>query len=176
MTSSNRSIFSVTAPFVRGIHRWPVDSLMICAGTNGWANNQDPSDLRRHHDHYDVTVMFFFYVVSKLFRNAVCLIWSKVSISRGMECFQSLVCQSRVYGILIRICLLAPVFMRPPLITWYTRCFWLANMFGFNTLRLRQNGRHFVADFFKRIFLNENVWIFINVITKFNPKSPIDNI
>ena len=26
MTSSNENIFRVTGPFVKGIHRWPVDS------------------------------------------------------------------------------------------------------------------------------------------------------
>ena len=30
---------------------------LICAGTNGWANNRDAGDLRRHHVHYDVTIM-----------------------------------------------------------------------------------------------------------------------
>ena len=56
-------------PFVRGIHRSPVDSLhkghwrgafifaLICPWTNGWANYRDAGDLRRHHDHYDVTIM-----------------------------------------------------------------------------------------------------------------------
>ena len=56
-------------PFVRGIHRSPVDfphkgqwrgALMfslICACTNGWANNRDAGYLRRHRAHYDVTVM-----------------------------------------------------------------------------------------------------------------------
>ena len=55
--------------FVRGIHRWPVDSphrgqwrgaLMfsfICICTNGWANNRGVGDLRRHCAYYDVTVM-----------------------------------------------------------------------------------------------------------------------
>ena len=32
-----------------------------------------------------------------------------------------------------------------------------------NTLRPRQNGRHFPDDIFKWIFLNENVWISINI-------------
>ena len=56
-------------PFVRGIHRWPVDSphkcqwrgalmfSLICAWTNGWANNRDTGDLRRHRAHYDGSVM-----------------------------------------------------------------------------------------------------------------------
>ena len=37
----------------------------------------------------------------------------------------------------------------------------------FNTLRLRQNGRHFADDTFKCIFMNENVWITINISLKF---------
>ena len=45
-----------------------------------------------------------------------------------------------------------------------------------NTLRLRQNGRHFPDDIFKWIFLNENVLISIKISLKFVPKSPINNI
>ena len=30
---------------------------LICAWTNGWVNNRDAGDLRRHCDHYDVTLM-----------------------------------------------------------------------------------------------------------------------
>ena len=56
-------------PFVRGIHRLPVNSphkgqwrgalvfSLICAWINAWVNNRDPCDLRRHHAHYDVIVM-----------------------------------------------------------------------------------------------------------------------
>ena len=55
--------------FVRGIHRSPVNSphkgqwrwaLMFslkCALINGWVNNREAGDLRRHRAHYDVTVM-----------------------------------------------------------------------------------------------------------------------
>ena len=46
----------------------------------------------------------------------------------------------------------------------------------FNTLRPRQNGRHFADDIFKCIFLNENVWIPIKISMKFVPKGPINNI
>ena len=46
----------------------------------------------------------------------------------------------------------------------------------FNTLRPRQNGRHFVDDTFKRIFLKENVEISIKISMKFVPKGPINNI
>ena len=44
-----------------------------------------------------------------------------------------------------------------------------------NTLRLRQNGRHFPDNIFKWIFVNENVWILIKVSLKFVPKGSIDN-
>ena len=57
-------------PLVRGIHRSPVDSphkgqwlvfSLICASTNGWANNRAASDLRGHRAHYDVSVMNNFW-------------------------------------------------------------------------------------------------------------------
>ena len=56
-------------PFMWGIHWSLVNSphkgqwrgalvfSLICAWTNGWANNRDAGDLTRHHVHYDVTVM-----------------------------------------------------------------------------------------------------------------------
>ena len=55
-------------PFVRGIHRSPVNSptkasdvelmfSLICTCINGWINNGDAGDLRRHHAHYQATVM-----------------------------------------------------------------------------------------------------------------------
>ena len=55
--------------FVRGIHRSPVNSphkgqwrgalmlSLICAWINGWVNNGEAGDLKRHRVHYDVTVM-----------------------------------------------------------------------------------------------------------------------
>ena len=46
---------------------------------------------------------------------------------------------------------------------------------GVNTLRLRQNGRHFPDDIFKCIFVNENVWILNTSWLKFVPTGPIDN-
>ena len=68
---------SASLAFVRGIHRWlrgihrsPVNSphtdqwrgalmfSLITAWTNGWVNNQDAGDSRRHRAHYDVTVMW----------------------------------------------------------------------------------------------------------------------
>ena len=46
----------------------------------------------------------------------------------------------------------------------------------FNTLKPRQNGRHFADDILKCIFLNENVWISLKILLKFVPKGPIKNI
>ena len=48
--------------------------------------------------------------------------------------------------------------------------------YGINTLRPRQNGRLFPDDIFKWIFLNENVWISINISLKFVPRGSINNI
>ena len=45
-----------------------------------------------------------------------------------------------------------------------------------NTLRPRQNGRRFADDTFKRIFLNENVWISHKISPKFVPEVQINNI
>ena len=55
--------------FARGIHRSPVNSphkrqwrgalmlSLICARINGWVNNHEAGDLRRHRTQYDVSVM-----------------------------------------------------------------------------------------------------------------------
>ena len=57
-------------PFVRGIHRSPVNSphkgqwrgalmfSLICVWINGLVNNREAADLRRYRAHYDVTVMY----------------------------------------------------------------------------------------------------------------------
>ena len=56
-------------PFVRGIHRSPVNSphkdqwrgalmfSLICVWISGWVNNREAGDLRRYRAHHDVTVM-----------------------------------------------------------------------------------------------------------------------
>ena len=58
-------------PFVRGIHRSPVNSQhkgqwrgtfmfsLICVWINGWENNREAGDLRRYRAHCDVIVMWF---------------------------------------------------------------------------------------------------------------------
>ena len=50
------------------------------------------------------------------------------------------------------------------------------NLTCLNTLRPRQNGRRFADDTFKRIFVNENVWIPIKISLKFVPECPNNNI
>ena len=45
-----------------------------------------------------------------------------------------------------------------------------------NTLRSRQNGRHFPNDIFKCIFFSENVWISFKISLRFVPNGPINNI
>ena len=47
---------------------------------------------------------------------------------------------------------------------------------GLNTLRPRQNGRHFSDNNLKSIFLHENVWISIKMSLKFVPRGPVNNI
>ena len=61
--------FTRNWPFVWGIHWWPVNSpdkgqwcralmfSLICTWINGWENNREASDLRRHHAHYDTVMM-----------------------------------------------------------------------------------------------------------------------
>ena len=45
-----------------------------------------------------------------------------------------------------------------------------------NTFRPRQNGRDFPDDIFKRIFLNENVWISLKISLNFVPRFRINKI
>ena len=66
MTSSNGNFFPRYWPFVRGIHRSPVNSphkgqwhgalmfSLICVWINGSINNRETGDLRRLRAHYDV--------------------------------------------------------------------------------------------------------------------------
>ena len=49
-------------------------------------------------------------------------------------------------------------------------------IYKLNTLRPRQNRRHFADDIFKCIFFNENAWIALKISLKFVPKVRINNI
>ena len=60
----------------------------------------------------------------------------------------------------------------PPLQIYLSSC----TLALLNTLRPRQIGRLFADDTFKRIFLNENVGISIEISLKFGHKDPINNI
>ena len=76
-------------PFVRGIHRSPVNSphkdqwrralmfSLICTRINGWVNNGEAGDFRRYRAHYDVTVMEYILTTSAspLDRDEVKWIW-----------------------------------------------------------------------------------------------------
>ena len=78
--------------FVRGFHRSPVNyphkgqwrgALMfylICAWINGWVNNREGGDLRRHRAHYDVVVM------------AISILWLRVVKLTEMWHFLNLTC------------------------------------------------------------------------------------
>ena len=69
----------------------------------------------------------------------------------------------------------------PHLYKWHHNTYLMAdasrsNPGSLNTLRPRQNGRHFPDDNFKYIFFNENVWSSIKISLKFVRKGPINNI
>ena len=84
-------------PFVRGNQRSPVDSLhngqwrialmfsLICAWSNGWANNRCAGDLIRHPAHYNLTVMMwlgFYWFRSRISTRhdiTVVIIYAKLS-------------------------------------------------------------------------------------------------
>ena len=63
-------------PFVRGIHRSPVNSphqaqwrgalvfSLICVWINGWVNTREAGDLRRYRAHYDLTIMWVLFMRS----------------------------------------------------------------------------------------------------------------
>ena len=59
---------------------------------------------------------------------------------------------------------------------WCPLIDWQRHQNILNSLRPKQNGRHFPDDTFKCIFLNENVWIPIKISLKFVHKGPINNI
>ena len=60
-------------------------------------------------------------------------------------------------------------------LSWFLSVFSTEVCFIVNTLRPRQNGRHFPHDISKCIFLNENVSVAIAILLKFVPTVPIDN-
>ena len=99
MTSSNRNIFCVTGPLCgkftddRWIPLTKAGALMfslICAWINGWVNNRQAGDLKRHRAHYDVTVMI----------NVYALTWSWFQGKRwklSRNCYFGWICQFLLY-------------------------------------------------------------------------------
>ena len=65
MTSSSGNIFRVTGPLCgeftgppnKGQWSGGLVFSLICAWINGWLNNHEAGDLRRHRAHYDVIIM-----------------------------------------------------------------------------------------------------------------------
>ena len=91
-------------PFVRGIHRSPVNSphkcqwrralmySLICAWINGWVNNREAGDLRRHRARYDVTVMVCVIPGMYCVRDPWKLILTKMRHTRGGDISYSWLC------------------------------------------------------------------------------------
>ena len=90
--------FSRYWPFVRGIHRSPVNSphkgqwsgalvfSLIWLWINGWVNNRVAGDLRRYRTHYDVTVMHVpsqhgnaFRIIDPLWGESSCIPFTNAS-------------------------------------------------------------------------------------------------
>ena len=98
--------------------------------------------------------------VSYLTRNGFEILWDKMA-----------------YWILKRqpgFWLSLPIHVAPHLRAWFNNI--ICPHININTLRQRQNRRHFADDIFKCIFLNENVWIPIKISLMFVSKGPINNI
>ena len=49
-----------------------LDIFFICAWINGWVNNREAGDLRRHHAHYDVTVLLRTVLVPRKQAYGIC--------------------------------------------------------------------------------------------------------
>ena len=146
-------------PFMRGIHRSPVNSpykgqwrgalmfTLICARINGSVNNREADDLRRQRDHYDVSVITVFCVVVPVLG-----LLSDAKMT-GLRAMLSMFVEKDELGKIARIV-----------------------VYHFNTLRPKQNGRHFADDTFNRIFVNENFRISIKFPLKFVRTGRINNI
>ena len=87
MTSSNGDIFRVTGhlcgeftgprwiPRTRGQWRGALKFSLICVWINGWVNNREAGDLRRHHGHYDAIIMQLAFYDMLFTKTHVDVIW-----------------------------------------------------------------------------------------------------
>ena len=79
-------------PFVqspqKGQWRWALMFSLICAWINGWVNNREPGDLRRHGTHYDVTVMNIL-LLSLLYHTqyhvVICQVYGGIAVYRNVK-------------------------------------------------------------------------------------------
>ena len=109
--------FSRYWPFVRGIHRSPVNSphkgqwrgtlmfSLICAWINGWVNNREAGHMRRHRTNYDVTLMISMWPPhSSKFPSCTCQAHHpEVTLLSDWLSFQIYLCKHNILGQTIRI-------------------------------------------------------------------------
>ena len=103
--------FSALLSIGRGLHRsrriplyphkgqwgWALVFSLITAWTNSWVNNQNAGDLRRHHAHYDATVIYLKHSSGSQSADTVPLI--SMSICRSQLYFKSIVREHCGYGV-----------------------------------------------------------------------------
>ena len=98
-------------PFVRGIHQSPVNSShkgqwrgalmfsLICVWINGWVNNCEAGDFRRHLVHYDVTIMklmWYHCIINQRRSSEIIYFWCGFMITN--ICIQTNSCISLIHG------------------------------------------------------------------------------
>ena len=96
MTSSNRNVFRVTGLLFGEFtsYRWipftnasdtELRCFLWCTWINGWINNREAGELRRHRGHYDVTVICYLRQHSQSFVVSPCeLLQGWVTAGKGM--------------------------------------------------------------------------------------------
>ena len=149
---------SESLAFVRGIHRWPVDS-------------PHKGPVTRKMLPFDDVIM----------RYSIAPLWG-----RGMECLCS--SYSHLYPALaigtlyVTYCKTRSCYREVPHYHTYHGCEmvlpWKTPAFKIwvNSSPPGKNARHFPDDIFKCIFMNEKFCILIQISLKFVPKGPINNI
>ena len=113
-------------PFVRGIHRGPVNSphkgqwrgalmfTLICARINGWENNREAGDLRRYRTHYDVIVMVrWVYWTPEINFREIGIKVRNLPFEKCMNAFENIVCKMLI--------ILASLYMTRPSDTYMRR-------------------------------------------------------
>ena len=188
-------------PFVRGIHRSPVNSphkrqwrgalvfSVICVWINAWANNRKAGDLRRHYTHYDVTVMQSKGPVTRSFDQQAAsrtvglpVTWDAVTVMcchyHGSHNYAWwwFGLKSNFYDLGIGKHNFDQ--MTTDYSVFRNGCLtqWSFNKMADILHSTFGNESHFADDIFKCIFLNENVWIPIKISLKFVPEGPINII